>query len=94
MKGNNLRLLICILLCVGMLQAGGLENLQNAIQSWLSSGSAKLILTIIFIGIGIFVWKNLDRWKEILLTVLGVVLGCLIFFGAPKLSTWLMQIFQ
>ncbi|WP_430734156.1 TrbC/VirB2 family protein [Helicobacter suis] len=71
-----------ILLCMGVLQAGGLENLQNAIQSWLSSGSAKLILTIIFIGIGIFVWKNLDRWKEILLTVLGVVLGSLVFFGA------------
>ncbi len=81
-------------LCMGVLQAGGLENLQNAIQSWLSSGSAKLILTIIFIGIGIFVWKNLDRWKEILLTVLGVVLDSLVFFGAPKLSAWLMQIFQ
>ncbi len=75
----------CVLLCMGVLQAGGLENLQNAIQSWLSSGSAKLILTIIFIGIGIFVWKNLDRWKEILLTVLGVVLGSLVFFGAPNI---------
>ncbi|CCB80682.1 putative protein [Helicobacter bizzozeronii CIII-1] len=79
---------------MSMLQAGGLESLQNAIQTWLSSGKAKLILTIIFIGIGIFVWKNLDRWKEILLTVIGVVLGSLIFFGAPKLSDWFVQIFQ
>ncbi|MFC3847620.1 TrbC/VirB2 family protein [Helicobacter baculiformis] len=91
---KHLKSLFCVLLYVGVLHAGGLESLQNAIQTWLSSGKAKLILTIIFIGIGIFVWKNLDRWKEILLTVIGVILGSLIFFGAPKLSDWFLQIFQ
>nr|WP_247598006.1 TrbC/VirB2 family protein [Helicobacter bizzozeronii] len=82
------------MLCVSVLHAGGLEGLQNAIQTWLSSGKAKLILTIIFIGIGIYVWKNLDRWKEILLVVIGVILGSLLFFGAPKLSGWFITLFQ
>ncbi|EJC39777.1 comB2 competence protein [Helicobacter pylori Hp P-28b] len=48
---------------------------------------------VIFIGIAIYVWRNLDRWKEILFTILGVVFGIFLFFKAPSLANWFMGIF-
>lgn len=53
----------------------------------------KGILMVIFLGFVIFIWKNLDRWKEILMIVFVIVIGVVIFFKVLVLVNWFMSIF-
>ncbi|GAA8749171.1 TrbC/VirB2 family protein [Helicobacter pylori] len=87
---RHFRKLIAFLGFSPLLLQADITTFFNSIEQQLQSPTGKGILMIIFIAIGIFVWKNLDRWKEILLTILGVVLGTLIFFKAPNLAQWFM----
>lgn len=48
---------------------------------------------VIFIGIVIYVWRNLDWWKEILFMIFGVVFGIFLFFKVLSLVNWFMGIF-
>ncbi|GMT38761.1 ComB2 competence protein [Helicobacter bizzozeronii] len=75
------------------LLAQGADNFFNAIETQLKSNTAKGILMLIFIGIAFYVWRNLDRWREIFFTILGVVLGIVLFFKAPALASWFMGLF-
>ncbi|WP_121022043.1 TrbC/VirB2 family protein [Helicobacter vulpis] len=75
------------------LWAQGAEDFFNAIEAQLKSNTAKGILMLIFIGIAFYVWRNLDRWREIFFTILGVVLGIMLFFKAPALASWFMGLF-
>lgn len=68
-------------------------NFFNSIEQQLRSPMAKGILMIIFLGLAIFVWKNLDRWKEILMTVLAIAIGSAVFFNAPALANGFLSIF-
>ncbi|WP_163533618.1 TrbC/VirB2 family protein [Helicobacter suis] len=75
------------------LRAEGSDSFFQAIEEQLQSNTAKGILMVIFIGIAFYVWRNLDRWRDILFTVLGVVLGIMLFFKAPALASWFMGLF-
>ncbi|WP_324728445.1 TrbC/VirB2 family protein [Helicobacter cynogastricus] len=75
------------------LYAQGAEGFFSAIEAQLKSNTAKGILMLIFIGIAFYVWRNLDRWREIFFTILGVVLGIMLFFKAPALASWFMELF-
>ncbi|WP_104686808.1 TrbC/VirB2 family protein [Helicobacter felis] len=75
------------------LYAQGAEGFFNAIEEQLKSNTARGILMLIFIGIAFYVWRNLDRWREIFFTILGVVLGIMLFFKAPALASWFMGLF-
>ncbi|WP_104753675.1 TrbC/VirB2 family protein [Helicobacter salomonis] len=77
----------------GMVLAQGAEGFFGAIEAQLKSNTAKGILMLIFIGIAFYVWRNLDRWREIFFTILGVVLGIMLFFKAPALASWFMELF-
>ncbi|WP_120952998.1 TrbC/VirB2 family protein [Helicobacter sp. L8] len=77
----------------GVLCAQGTEDFFSAIEAQLKSNTAKGILMLIFIGIAFYVWRNLDRWREIFFTILGVVLGIMLFFKAPALASWFMGLF-
>ncbi|WP_073161668.1 TrbC/VirB2 family protein [Helicobacter suis] len=76
-----------------LLRAEGSDSFFQAIEEQLQSNTAKGILMVIFIGIAFYVWRNLDRWRDILFTVLGVVLGIMLFFKAPALASWFMGLF-
>ncbi|MFC3848052.1 TrbC/VirB2 family protein [Helicobacter baculiformis] len=76
-----------------VLLAQGAESFFNAIEAQLKSNTAKGILMLIFIGIAFYVWRNLDRWREIFFTLLSVVLGIMLFFKAPALASWFMELF-
>ncbi|WQT63632.1 TrbC/VirB2 family protein [Helicobacter pylori] len=89
-KLRHFRKLIAFLGFSPLLLQADITTFFNSIEQQLQSPIGKGILMITFIAIGIFVWKNLDRWKEILLTILGTVLGTLIFFKAPALAQWFM----
>ncbi|AFI03355.1 TrbC/VirB2 family protein [Helicobacter cetorum] len=93
MSALFLRIMILMTISFSNLFAEGLEGFFNALESQLKSPTAKGILMVIFIGIAIYVWRNLDRWKEILFTILGVVLGIFLFFKAPSLANWFMGVF-
>ncbi|BCZ19898.1 ComB2 competence protein [Helicobacter sp. NHP19-012] len=82
-----------IFLALDFLQADGGDNFFKAIEAQLQSNTAKGILMLIFIGIAFYVWRNLDRWRDILFTILGVVLGIMLFFKAPALASWFMGLF-
>ncbi|WP_235852189.1 TrbC/VirB2 family protein [Helicobacter mehlei] len=75
------------------LLAQGTDSFFSAIEAQLKSNTAKGILMLIFIGIAFYVWRNLDRWREIFFTILGVVLGIVLFFKAPALASWFMGLF-
>lgn len=75
MSAHFLKIVFLVGMCVSSLFAEGLEGFFNALEAQLKSPIAKGILMVIFIGIAIYVWRNLDRWKEILFTILGVVFG-------------------
>ncbi|AFI04867.1 TrbC/VirB2 family protein [Helicobacter cetorum] len=90
-KLKHFRKLIVFLGFSPLLLQADLTTFFNSLEQQLQSPTGKGILMIIFIAVGIFVWKNLDRWKEILMTVLAVVLGALIFFKAPALAQWVMN---
>ncbi|MGL2474407.1 TrbC/VirB2 family protein [Helicobacter pylori] len=87
---RHFRKLIAFLGFLPLLLQADITTFFNSIEQQLTSPTAKGILMVIFLGLAIFIWKNLDRWKEILLTILGVVLGTLIFFKAPNLAQWFM----
>lgn len=76
-----------------LLRAEGSDSFFQAIEEQLQSNTAKGILMVIFIGIAFYVWRNLDRWRDILFTALGVVLGIMLFFKAPALASWFMGLF-
>ncbi|BDQ27100.1 TrbC/VirB2 family protein [Helicobacter heilmannii] len=85
--------LLWIFLALEGLQADGGDHFFKAIEAQLQSSTAKGILMLIFIGIAFYVWRNLDRWRDILFTILGVVLGIMLFFKAPALASWFMGLF-
>ncbi|WP_104748316.1 TrbC/VirB2 family protein [Helicobacter cetorum] len=93
MRAWFFKIVVLVVMCFSNLFAEGLEGFFNALESQLKSPIAKGILMVIFIGIAIYVWRNLDRWKEILFTILGVVFGIFLFFKAPSLASWFMGIF-
>ncbi|GAA8006069.1 TrbC/VirB2 family protein [Helicobacter pylori] len=93
MSAHFLKIIFLVGICVSSLFAEELEGFFNALEAQLKSPIAKGILMVIFIGIAIYVWRNLDRWKEILFTILGVVFGIFLFFKAPSLANWFMGIF-
>ncbi|MGN8377366.1 TrbC/VirB2 family protein [Helicobacter pylori] len=90
---RHFRKLIAFLGFSPLLLQADMTTFFNSIEQQLQSPTGKGILMIIFIAIGIFVWKNLDRWKEILMTVLAIAIGAAIFFKAPALANWFMSIF-
>lgn len=44
------------------------------------------IATIVFIGLGIYYIKNLDRWKELAVYAISIVLALLILMNADTLA--------
>ncbi|GAA8970481.1 hypothetical protein HpSP84_05450 [Helicobacter pylori] len=63
MSAHFLKIIFLVGMCVSSLFAEGLEGFFNALEAQLKSPIAKGILMVIFIGIAIYVWRNLDRWN-------------------------------
>ncbi|EJB33062.1 TrbC/VirB2 family protein [Helicobacter pylori] len=89
-KLRHFRKLIAFLGFSPLLLQADMTTFFNSIEQQLTSPTAKGILMVIFLGLAIFIWKNLDRWKEILMTVLAIAIGAAIFFKAPALANWFM----
>ncbi len=83
-KLSHFRKLIAFLGFSPLLLQADMTTFFNSIEQQLTSPTAKGILMVIFLGLAIFIWKNLDRWKEILMTVLAIAIGAAIFFKPPK----------
>lgn len=65
-----------------------IEALLEKVFSFLESGTAKSLVAIAFIGLGIYVLRNMERWKEILLNVIAIVVGLLTLLNARTLAGW------
>ncbi|TLD95421.1 hypothetical protein LS71_008430 [Helicobacter jaachi] len=65
--------------------AADLQTMVSKITNWLSTG-LKAIGTIIIIAVGIYFMKNLDRWKEIFLTCIGIIAATLIIMNADTIA--------
>lgn len=46
------------------------------------------IATIVFVGLGIYFIKNLDRWKEIAVYVVSIVFALLLLMNADTIANW------
>lgn len=46
------------------------------------------IATIVFVGLGIYFVKNLDRWKEIAVYAISIVFSLLILMNADTIANW------
>lgn len=74
MSAHFLKIIFLVGMCVSSLFAEGLEGFFNALEAQLKSPIAKGILMVIFIGIAIYVWRNLgpverdfihDPWRGV-----------------------------
>ncbi len=67
-----------------------LTSIVNKISSWIQT-ALTAIGTIIIIAVAIYFMKNLDRWKEIFLVCLGIVLATLGIMNAQAISFFLFS---
>lgn len=65
--------------------AADLSTMVNKITSWISTG-AKSIGTIIIICVGIYWWKNHERWKEVTLTCIAIIGATLLVMNAQSIA--------
>lgn len=63
-----------------------IEKVLEDIFSFLEGGIAKSIAGIIFVGLGIYVLRNLERWKEILLNVIATIVAITLILNARTIA--------
>lgn len=69
--------------------AASFEDMVNKIVKWLDSSVIKGLATIAIIAIGIYVIKNIDRWREIMFTCGVLIIGLMVLMNASTIANWL-----
>ncbi|PAF49636.1 hypothetical protein BKH41_01950 [Helicobacter sp. 12S02232-10] len=69
--------------------ADGLEQKIQKITGYFSSTLMKTIGALIIIAVAIYFLKNLERWKEVGLACLSIILGSLAITHSQAIAQWL-----
>ncbi|MBR2111597.1 MAG: hypothetical protein IJ950_01365 [Helicobacter sp.] len=64
-----------------------LNSMVSKIFNWVQT-ALTAIGTIIIVAVGIYFLKNLERWKEIFITCLGIIGATLLIMNAQSISQW------
>lgn len=89
MTQNVLTKIVFTTLLLSSLALGAdLDTILQKIFTFTQSTTSKSVVALIFIGLAIYIWKNLERWKEWGLNVAGIIIGLVLYLNAQTVAGW------
>lgn len=64
-----------------------LQSMTTKIFAWIKT-ALTAVGTLVIVAVGIYFLKNLERWKEIFLTCVGIIGATLLITNADTISRW------
>lgn len=83
---RNMRYLLLFFIMVDLASAKSFGDLVTSLLDFLNNGFMKAVGVLICIGIGIYMVKQHDRIKEILVTCIVIILGTLAITNSQAIA--------
>lgn len=87
---NNicLRVILLALSCFSFALSADLDTALEKIFSFIESPTMRSVAALVFVGIAVYMWKNLERWKEWGLNIAGAIMALLLILNARTVAGW------
>lgn len=71
--------------------AGGFKNAVDEIVNWMTAGIVVPVFTLVIMGVFIYWWRNLERFKEVFINGLSIIIIVAGIMGAPKIAQKILE---
>ncbi|RAX55452.1 hypothetical protein [Helicobacter sp. 10-6591] len=63
-----------------------INSIYSKVKTWLAP-----IGTLVIFGFGFYIWKNMDRWKEIGMQCFGILVVALVMINADTIASYIIN---
>lgn len=83
-----LKIVVGLLICSSFAFGVEIDTILEKIIGWSSSNTVKLILTIVLMGLCVWMYKNIERINEWGFKVFSLIIIILTFLNARTIAGW------